>query len=110
MCILLEMEGFKVISLSDTSFARRKLESQDIALVMLDINLGGEKGNQLCHDIKQQTSFQHIPVILVSADANIASITAECGADDYLVKPFELQTFIDKVHKFADTPRTIKAA
>jgi DNA-binding response OmpR family regulator len=101
MCILLEIEGYKVISLSDTSFARNKLQTGDIALVMLDVNLGGEDGGSMCRYIKEQPEFQHIPVILVSAHANLKQIKEQCMADDYLVKPFELNDFVQKVNILA---------
>lgn len=102
MCILLEIEGYKVISLGNTGWARRKLEAQDIALVMLDLNLGGEDGQSMCAYIKQQPDFKDIPVILVSANAELEKIAGECGADDYIEKPFELTDFVRKVNKWAE--------
>ncbi|OOQ61555.1 response regulator transcription factor [Mucilaginibacter pedocola] len=100
MCILLEMEGYKVVSLSDTAWARRKLEANDIALVMLDLNLGGENGQSMCSYIKQQPDFKDIPVILVSGSTDLEKIAADCGADDYLAKPFDLKDFVSKVNKW----------
>nr|WP_294945151.1 response regulator [uncultured Mucilaginibacter sp.] len=101
MCILLEIEGYKVVSLGDTGLARQKLESKEIALVMLDLNLGGEDGQSMCRYIKQQPDFQDIPVILVSGNADLEQIKNECGADDYLAKPFGLEDFVKKVNKLA---------
>ncbi|WP_374951316.1 response regulator transcription factor [Mucilaginibacter sp.] len=101
MCILLEMEGYKVISLGDTGMARRKLESNEVALVMLDLNLSGEGGQSMCRYIKSNPDLQHIPVILVSANTDLAKIKDECGADDYIAKPFELNDFVKKVNQFA---------
>lgn len=102
MCILLEMEGYKVISLADTALARKKLLSQEIALVMLDLNLGGEDGQSMCRFIKEESDFKHIPVILVSAHQNLEQIKNECGADDFLTKPFELPDFVKKVNQWAN--------
>ncbi|AMR33362.1 hypothetical protein A0256_19025 [Mucilaginibacter sp. PAMC 26640] len=101
MCILLEMQGYKVISLSNTGLARRQLASKDIALVMLDLNLGGEDGQSMCRYIKENPDLQHIPVVLVSANANLEQIASECGADDFIAKPFDLQHFVQKIDHHA---------
>jgi DNA-binding response OmpR family regulator len=98
MCILLEIEGYKVICSSDTDFAKRKLKSKDVALVMLDLNLGGESGETMCRYIKEQPELQYIPVVLVSANADLKNIKEQCGADDYIAKPFELKDFVDKIN------------
>lgn len=101
MCILLEMQGYKVISLYNTGMARRKLETKEVSLVILDLNLGGENGQAMCRFIKENSDFKHIPVILVSANSNLEQIKNECGADDFIAKPFELQYFIQKIDQYA---------
>ena len=98
MCILLEMEGYKVICSNDISFAKQKLQSKDIALVMLDLNLGDERGETISRFIKQQPDLQHIPVVLVSANPDVKNIKDQCQADDYIAKPFELKDFVDKIN------------
>lgn len=97
MSILLEIEGYKVISLDDTGMARRKLHAKEVDLVMLDLNLKGENGQSMCAYIKGQADLKHIPVILVSANSELESIKDECGADDIIHKPFDLEHFIAKV-------------
>lgn len=97
MCILLEIEGYKVISLNDTASAMRKLQAEEVALVMLDLNLAGENGEDVCRYIKEQPDLQQTPVVLVSASPDLAQIKERCGADDYLSKPFELNDFVQKV-------------
>ena len=102
MCILLEMEGYKVISLSDTGMARRTLHAQEVSMVMLDLNLsGGEDGESMCRYIKAQPDLQQIPVLLVSGNVDLPQITEACGADDYIAKPFDLHHFVSKVNQFA---------
>lgn len=101
MCILLEMEGYKVICSNDISFAKGKLETKDIALVMLDLKLGQESGEAMCRYIKQHPDLQHIPVVLVSANADLQGIKERCQADDYLAKPFDMKDFVKKVNYWA---------
>lgn len=97
MSILLEEEGYKVISLGDTKLARRKLHEKEVGLVMLDLQLKGEDGQSMCTYIKAQDDLKHIPVILVSGNTDLEKIRKECGADDHIAKPFSLNQFMEKV-------------
>ncbi|GAC1312965.1 MAG: hypothetical protein NVSMB24_35460 [Mucilaginibacter sp.] len=97
--MILEDEGFDVISLSDTGWARYKLQAKEVNLVMLDLNLKGEGGDSICKYIKSQHDLKNIPVILVSGSQDIEEIKENCGADDLIRKPFELDHFISKVRK-----------
>lgn len=101
MCILLEMEGYNVISLSDTGLARRKLHAQEVAMVMLDLGLKGEDGQSMCTYIKTQDDLKDIPVVLVSGNHELEQITIEIGADDYIKKPFDMEHFMEKVNNYA---------
>ena len=97
ICILLEVQGFKVISLSDTILARKKLHDNEVDLVMLDLMLKGEDGSSFCEYIKSQSDLKHIPVILVSAKMDLETIALACGADDFIKKPFDIDYFVEKV-------------
>jgi len=96
--MILEEQGFNVVSLADTVRARKKLHGKEVNMAMLDINLVGETGKSLCKYIKSHKDLKNIPVILVSANMDIKQIMEECGADDYIAKPFDLDHFIKKVH------------
>jgi DNA-binding response OmpR family regulator len=102
--IILEVQGLKVISLSETGRARKKLHDKEVDLVMLDLNLGGEDGATMCEYIKGQADLKHIPVILVSANVGLPEITKTCGADDYIAKPFDIGYFVDKVKTYIPLP------
>jgi DNA-binding response OmpR family regulator len=98
--IILEEQGYSVISLADTARARKKLHDNEVNLAMLDINLKGETGKSLCKYIKRHKDLKHIPVILVSANMEIERIKEECGADDYIKKPFDLDYFYKIVDSY----------
>lgn len=101
MSILLEVEGYQVISLADTGLARRKLHDKEVDLVMLDLGLKGEDGQSMCAYIKGHDDLKHIPVILVSANSDLEKIKIECGADDHIAKPFDLDHFMGKVRDYS---------
>jgi DNA-binding response OmpR family regulator len=62
-------------------------------LVVLDLNLPGIDGLEVCRLIRVQTSSGRLPIIIVSArgDELDRVLGLELGADDYLVKPFSLK-------------------
>ena len=64
-------------------------------IIMLDIHMKGIDGGSLCQLIKSNTSTADIPVIIFSANANVANISKECGADGYIAKPFSGEKFKD---------------
>ncbi|HEX4905763.1 MAG TPA: response regulator, partial [Acidimicrobiales bacterium] len=58
-------------------------------------------GLELCVAIKADPATDGIPVVLLSAKAQVADIRAglDAGADDYVTKPFEPLDLIDRVNK-----------
>lgn len=103
MSIMLEMEGYTVVSLADTARARMKLHQKEIDLVMLDLHLKGENGQSMCTYIKNHKDLKNIPVILVSANNNLEKIKKECRADDHIAKPFDIDGFMGKVKRHSIT-------
>ncbi len=64
-----------------------------VDLVLLDLNLPGLDGLEVCRLIRRQTGSSRLPIIIVSArgDELDRVLGLEMGADDYVVKPFSLK-------------------
>jgi len=62
-------------------------------LVLLDLNLPGMDGLEVCRMIRRQQTTAHVPIIIVSARSDEVDrvLGLEMGADDYVVKPFSLK-------------------
>jgi DNA-binding response OmpR family regulator len=62
-------------------------------LVLLDLNLPGMDGLEVCRLIRRHSATARVPIIIVSARADEVDrvLGLEMGADDYLVKPFSLK-------------------
>jgi DNA-binding response OmpR family regulator len=78
--------------------ARSGEEGLDLArrgadLVLLDLNLPGMDGLEVCRLIRRQSSTAQVPIIIISARAEEMDrvLGLEMGADDYVVKPFSLK-------------------
>lgn len=66
-------------------------------LVLLDLWMSGVNGKEICLRLKNTTGLKNIPVIMISANSDIARIAAACGADDFLMKPFDMLALLTKV-------------
>jgi DNA-binding response OmpR family regulator len=89
--------GFYVEAAYDGSIGLKLFEKHSFNLVVLDINLPGINGYELCKIIRAQNS--HIPIIMLTAlgslDDKIEGYDA--GADDYIIKPFEFKELLMKI-------------
>lgn len=81
---------YSIITASDGEAALNSIEKQSVHLVISDIMMPVMDGFELCKKIKANSSFAHIPVILLTAkktlEARIDGL--ELGADAYIEKPF----------------------
>jgi len=59
-------------------------------VIILDIQMDGVDGGDLCKKLKDDPATAHIPIIMLSANTNLAEVTKDCGADDFLPKPFNM--------------------
>jgi two-component system catabolic regulation response regulator CreB len=83
----LESEGFQTRCLPAGEAVARVLETEKIALIILDIGLPDINGIELCKRLRQR---HEVPIIFLTArDAEIDRVVGlEVGADDYVSKPF----------------------
>ncbi len=96
----LEECGFETDVANDGYIGKQMAEKNQYNLVVLDINLPIINGYDLCKEIRKTNS--QIPIIMLTAfsssDNKIAGFDA--GADDYVVKPFDLRELIARVNVF----------
>ncbi len=98
----------------DTVVARNGVEgleafnTLDPDLVVADIQLPRKNGFEVCFDIKRTARGKRTPVLLMSAvytDTDHAErYSAELAAEAFLVKPFEMNTFLKRVRNLIGYP------
>jgi DNA-binding response OmpR family regulator len=88
---LLRQSGFEVDAFADGDQAFSALLSRDYDLAIVDLGLPGMDGLALVRSLRRQ--LRGLPILVVTArDALEDRVSGlDAGADDYLVKPFELQ-------------------
>jgi DNA-binding response OmpR family regulator len=99
LSMLLEDQGFEVTSSADGEIFKYPFPEHP-NLILLDIRLSGTDRRDICKWLKEHPDMKHIPVILISGNRDIHNIHKECGANDYIVKPFELEELLSKVNLF----------
>jgi two-component system OmpR family response regulator len=85
----LTSQGMTVVAVGDGRDMRRKLESQNFDIIVLDLMLPVEDGISLCRKCALDPSFTTPILMLTSRTDDVDRIIGlEAGADDYLIKPF----------------------
>src|SRR5687768_16654523 len=69
-------------------------------LFLLDKQLVGYDGLEICKYLKSKTKTRRIPVIMLSATPGIEPLAFDAGADDFMEKPFNTSILIEKVSKY----------
>src|SRR5271155_4374699 len=95
----LQAAGITAAAAGNAAEALKLLESQEIALVISDVQMPGPNGYELLASIKRVRA--DVPVVLMTAYGTIAqAVTAmREGATDYIVKPFDAQALIDMARR-----------
>jgi putative two-component system response regulator len=96
---LLSRHGYSVESVGDGEAALRTVEDTHPDLVLLDVELPGLGGFDVCREIKQRPATRLIPIVLVTGlhgrEHKIKGI--QVGADDFLSKPFDQEELLARV-------------
>ena len=94
----LGQHGFRAYTASDAIELQRQIQRNVFDLYLLDINLPGKNGLEICKDLR--SSGDITPIIMLTAlSEDIDRITGlEIGADDYLPKPFNSRELLARIH------------
>ncbi len=105
LCDNLAFEGFDVQATADGAQAQQVAKAFGPDLVLLDINLPGKSGFELCEAWRQ---WSQVPIILLTAMGQKGDKIRglQLGADDYVTKPFELEELLARIHAVLRRTRT----
>lgn len=75
------------------------LNTRKFDIILLDINMPGMNGFEVCRKIRSNPDMNNVPIIFLSADSDRESILKgfELGAQDYLTKPFDSRELLVRV-------------
>jgi two-component system, cell cycle response regulator len=89
----LEPQGYRFVEAEDGAQALTAIRRHHPDLILMDVEMPGLGGVEVCRIVKanQGSSFGFTPVILMTAGRSSGKVEGlELGADDYLVKPFDM--------------------
>jgi two-component system chemotaxis response regulator CheY len=100
--ISLKVKGFEIIQVADGMQALEVLPSDQIDLVITDLNMPNVDGFELIETIRSNDDYKDLPIIILSSLSAIEDIERgiQCGADAYLLKPFDSKRVLYEVSKF----------
>jgi response regulator RpfG family c-di-GMP phosphodiesterase len=84
-----EVADVAVVEAEDAATARRKIRSARPDVIVLDINMPGTTGLELCAELKAAPATRDIPIVLLTGSEGGTSAAAKkAGADAFVLKPF----------------------
>lgn len=103
--LLKELGFLDVQEAEDGVDALAKLRAEKFDFVVSDWNMPNMNGIELLQAIRADAKLKHLPVLMVTAEANRDNIimAAQAGASGYVVKPFTAATLDEKLMKIFRT-------
>ena len=93
----LELEGYEVESVTDANSALQTASSNSYDAILLDVMLPGGTGFDVCRTLRQRGV--QTPILMLTARGQVIDrvVGLKLGADDYLVKPFEMAELLARI-------------
>ena len=104
---LLTGEGFRIEAPGDATAALPDLLRDTPDLVILDVNMAGMTGWELCAILRRQSATEAVPILFLTGRSEVKDrITAmQLGGSDYLAKPFGAEELRRKVRALVSAAR-----
>jgi len=93
--------GYQVVAAGDGAEALRILESDDAPpLAVMDWMMPAIEGPEVCRRVREHPDRPYVYILLLTARSQKGDLLAglECGADDYLTKPFDAEELRARLH------------
>lgn len=96
MSIVLDSEGYEVLTAIDGTEALKVVDQEDLDLVVLDIMLPKMSGFEVLKKLRETSD---VPVVMLTAKSQSVDkvVGLELGADDYLTKPFDTKELLARI-------------
>jgi DNA-binding response OmpR family regulator len=100
---MLQQGGYHSVGISDPTRIEEAIEEERPNVILLDVVMPQRNGFQACRDLKNQTIYSSIPVILVTSKTTPSDRFwgEQQGANGYVAKPFTPDELLDAVKRLA---------
>jgi len=97
----IEVLGYDILEAKNgcEALAQLKTHKDDIALILLDWNMPVMDGYEALVQIRSDTQYKNIPVLMVTSESEKKNVikAIQAGANNYLAKPFEKEDLAKKM-------------
>src|SRR5438045_3030128 len=93
LALLMQSLGYEVFQEETGSAAYQKVVDLRPDMILLDVNLPGMKGTEVCGKVKADSRLKDIPVLMMTGEFRETEDKVKgfsLGADDYIVKPVDI--------------------
>lgn len=108
----LSMKGFEVDKAENGYYALKKIETFKPDVILMDIMMPRIDGFELCEKVREtpDPTLSRIPIIIISALNHLSDVkkALTSGANDYLVKPINLENLLDKIGRYIHFDLVVK--
>ncbi|MCD9856750.1 response regulator [Epilithonimonas sp. JDS] len=101
--LVLSSENYEVESFSTVSDFTKRDFNTNPDLYIFDVMLPDGSGIDLCKEIKSDMQNKDIPIIIMSAHATLDQLWINCQPDDFIPKPFDIDTMLLKVKEIIES-------
>jgi DNA-binding response OmpR family regulator len=98
----LEREGFEVVHESDGKSALDSAESEEFAVIILDVEMPGMNGFDVLERLRSMKSLDETPIVMLTAAGEEREVVRgfDLGANDYIIKPFSPAELTARLKRF----------
>ena len=95
----LQSSGYETASFESGESFWQAMRTAEPELVILDVMLPGEDGFSILKKLRNTPSLRRLPIIMITAKSSELDTVRglDCGADDYIAKPFGIMEFLSRV-------------
>ena len=104
---ILKSEGYEVVSAFNGLDGIKRASMENPSLIVLDINIPGLNGYEVCVKIRSYPFLKDVPIIVVSGDYDktLVDRARALGANDILSKPLNAEVLISKINSYLKEER-----
>jgi CheY-like chemotaxis protein len=102
---VLELHGVPAITAADGIEALAAMRAcSEIGLVLLDLMMPRMSGVEVLAEMKRDPALARLPVVVISGNYQTEQAVLGMGADEYLLKPLEVDVLMGVVARFVQVP------
>jgi two-component system, chemotaxis family, chemotaxis protein CheY len=102
--IIESLGDFRIVEAANGFDALRILPREQVDLIFTDINMPDINGLELISYLRNNSNYQHIPVIILTTEGSRSDIEKGklLGANEYIIKPFDCSDLKNIIIKYLD--------